>query len=119
MAGAWDTASITSSRTTRATAGLYPPRKEERALCSLHRLRGAKERLGYLAGFGGMQCGEWSEYYRQLRPLYEAIYDEANRIGVSREEKELVILNLRDLEEMRIGSEAAYRNWRKRRELLQ
>jgi len=80
---------------------------------------GSKARLDYLAGFGGMQCGDWNNYSKQLVPLYEAIYEEASRIATSRQERESAILNLRDLEEMRFGHEAAYRNWRKRRELLQ
>ena len=72
------------------------------------------ERLKYLESFTGMQCGKREDYAKQLIPLYRAIYEEARRIAETQEDKHAVNNRLRDLEEMELGYEKSWENWRVR-----
>lgn len=79
----------------------------------------AAERLKYLSRFSGMQCGERENYAKQLVPFYTQIYEEAKSIAITNEEKRSASNRLRDLEEMEVGHDKAWKNWRAREKALE
>lgn len=77
------------------------------------------ERFKYLERYSGMQCGVPEDYGPKLVPLYKAIYDEAKLLAVTKQEKQLANNRLRDLEELQLGYEKSWDNWRARTKEIQ
>ena len=78
-----------------------------------------EERIANLAQFGGMQCGKYEGYAPKLLLLYKSIYEEADKIATTKALREGAINRLRDVEEMELGSDKSWENWRKRKRDLQ
>ncbi len=76
------------------------------------------ERMDQLSRFTGMQCGHWENYSRSLLPLYRLVVAEAMSVATTIEEKRAAVSLQRELEEMELGQDEAWRNWRKRLEEL-
>ncbi len=71
------------------------------------------ERLGYLSR-AAVSCSHVKEIEIKLLPLYKALYDEANRIAVTREEKIKALHHLKDIEKLELGSTQAWENFHRR-----
>lgn len=66
-----------------------------------------EERLEYLIGLTGMECGSFEEYRKKLIPLYKALYEEANSIAATEEDKKTIESILYNLEILELGFETA------------
>jgi hypothetical protein len=81
---------------------------------------GREERLKYLERtLTATSCGSQDESDKNLILLRKALYEEANRIAVTKEDKMTVINLLQAVESLELGSDKSWENWRERRKNLQ
>lgn len=78
----------------------------------------SSERLEYLSRMA-ISCSDKAEIEIKLLPLYKALYQEANEIAVTNEDKLKVLYRLRDVERLELGSDVAWNNFRRRQAELQ
>lgn len=102
------------------SAEYYKTQSYKQGVDLLEPFKGTREeRLKELERFSGMQCGQAVDYAPKLAPLYRAIYAEAKALATTIEEKKRAINLLRELDEMELGYEKSWENWRKRMKELQ
>lgn len=74
---------------------------------------GREERLEYLSR-AAVSCSHVKEIEIKLLPLYKALYEEANSIAVTKEEKIKALHHLKDIEKLELGSTKAWENFHRR-----
>jgi hypothetical protein len=85
----------------------------------LEKERGSvEERLEYLSSIA-VTCGMKSEDQQKLLALYSAIYEEANRIAKTNQEKRKALYHLKRIEWIELGSDEAWRRFYQRERELQ
>lgn len=76
-----------------------------------------EERLKYLSR-AAVSCSDKHDVEIKLVPLYKALYEEANGIAVTKEEKIKALHRLKDIEILEMGSNKAWENFHRREQEL-
>jgi hypothetical protein len=71
------------------------------------------ERMDYLSR-AAVSCSDKKEIERKLLPLFKALYREAEQLAVTKDEKLKSLYRLRDIEELELGTDTAWDNFRQR-----
>ena len=74
---------------------------------------GREERLAYLSRIA-VSCSDRKEIEINLLPLYKALYEEAEGLVVTKDDKLKVLYRLRDVERLELGTDKAWENFRQR-----